>query len=409
MLAAGLPPDVAALLPRGAESLALSFCPSEVPAAAAALLREAVEAQRGDTAREMSKAALDVAWEGLNSACWRDVSVEWRRFYALSALVAALCEVKAGKEENLREAVRFCDLGLIMGAAILDNILMRLVAVLQKRLTGLKRSHDRLDDAPCDLKHPDAKVCRLSPERAVPQLVCPSIDTFRRLHLLPAEPVLLQDTVSHWPALTKWSLGYLVRMAGCRTVPVELGSRYTDAHWTQTLMTLQEFVEKYIINAESQPTVGYLAQHELFDQIPDLRNDIVIPDYCCVSEREGGDDEEEGSEEVVINAWFGPGGTESPLHHDPQHNILVQVFGQKYVRLYSPEHTDKLYPHPSHLLNNTSQVDVLRPDTCQFPRFTEAPFQEVVLSPGDALFIPRKHWHYVNSLSHSFSVSFWWS
>ncbi|XP_061414756.1 bifunctional peptidase and arginyl-hydroxylase JMJD5-like isoform X3 [Lethenteron reissneri] len=354
MLAAGLPPDVAALLPRGAATLALSFCPSEVPAAAAALLREAVEAQRGDTAREMSKAALDVAWEGLNSACWRDVSVEWRRFYALSALVAALWEVKAGEEENLR-------------------------------------------------------VCRLSPERAVPQLMCPSIDTFRRLHLLPAEPVLLQDTVSHWPALTKWSLGYLVRMAGCRTVPVELGSRYTDAHWTQTLMTLQEFVEKYIINAESQPTVGYLAQHELFDQIPDLRNDIVIPDYCCVSEREGGDDEEEGSEEVVINAWFGPGGTESPLHHDPQHNILVQVFGQKYVRLYSPEHTDKLYPHPSHLLNNTSQVDVLRPDTCQFPRFTEAPFQEVVLSPGDALFIPRKHWHYVNSLSHSFSVSFWWS
>ncbi|XP_061414781.1 bifunctional peptidase and arginyl-hydroxylase JMJD5-like isoform X2 [Lethenteron reissneri] len=323
MLAAGLPPDVAALLPRGAATLALSFCPSEVPAAAAALLREAVEAQRGDTAREMSKAALDVAWEGLNSACWRDVSVEWRRFYALSALVAALWEVKAGEEENLR-------------------------------------------------------VCRLSPERAVPQLMCPSIDTFRRLHLLPAEPVLLQDTVSHWPALTKWSLGYLVRMAGCRTVPVELGSRYTDAHWTQTLMTLQEFVEKYIINAESQPTVGYLAQHELFDQIPDLRNDIVIPDYCCVSEREGGDDEEEGSEEVVINAWFGPGGTESPLHHDPQHNILVQV-------------------------------DVLRPDTCQFPRFTEAPFQEVVLSPGDALFIPRKHWHYVNSLSHSFSVSFWWS
>ncbi|XP_061414755.1 bifunctional peptidase and arginyl-hydroxylase JMJD5-like isoform X1 [Lethenteron reissneri] len=378
MLAAGLPPDVAALLPRGAATLALSFCPSEVPAAAAALLREAVEAQRGDTAREMSKAALDVAWEGLNSACWRDVSVEWRRFYALSALVAALWEVKAGEEENLREAVRLCDLGLIMGVAILDNILMRLVAVLQKRLTGLKRSHDRLDDAPCDLKHPDAKVCRLSPERAVPQLMCPSIDTFRRLHLLPAEPVLLQDTVSHWPALTKWSLGYLVRMAGCRTVPVELGSRYTDAHWTQTLMTLQEFVEKYIINAESQPTVGYLAQHELFDQIPDLRNDIVIPDYCCVSEREGGDDEEEGSEEVVINAWFGPGGTESPLHHDPQHNILVQV-------------------------------DVLRPDTCQFPRFTEAPFQEVVLSPGDALFIPRKHWHYVNSLSHSFSVSFWWS
>ena len=33
---------------------------------------------------------------------------------------------------------------------------------------------------------------------------------------------------------------------------------------------------------------------------------------------------------------------------------------------------------------------------------------EAVLGPGDALYVPKGWWHYVRSLSPSFSVSFWW-
>lgn len=41
------------------------------------------------------------------------------------------------------------------------------------------------------------------------------------------------------------------------------------------------------------------------------------------------------------------------------------------------------------------------------PDFSEAPFVEAILGPGDMLFIPKKWWHYVRSLTTSISVNFW--
>jgi [protein]-arginine 3-hydroxylase / protease len=83
--------------------------------------------------------------------------------------------------------------------------------------------------------------------------------------------------------------------------------------------------------------------------------------------------------------------------------------GQKYIRLYSHTETEKLYPHPSTLLANTSQVDLDIPDHDSFPLFAAAEYRECVLQPGEMLFIPPRFWHYVRSLSVSFSVSFWWT
>ncbi|XP_015498674.1 bifunctional peptidase and arginyl-hydroxylase JMJD5 [Parus major] len=251
--------------------------------------------------------------------------------------------------------------------------------------------------------------------------------------------------MDHWPCMKKWSVDYFCQVAGCRTVPVELGARYTDEEWSQQLMTVSDFISQYIMDENN---VGYLAQHQLFDQIPELKEDISIPDYCCLGEGE--------EDDITINAWFGPGGTISPLHQDPQQNFLAQmidrnhkkqlfqghmgfaaelgtiwilectkeclfldsnegtvlmqkVFGRKYIRLYSPQDSENLYPHESQILHNTSQVDVEDPDLVKFPNFEKAAFQSCILMPGQILFIPVKYWHYVRSLELSFSVSFWWS
>jgi len=192
------------------------------------------------------------------------------------------------------------------------------------------------------------------------------------------------------------------------------GEHYLSLDFDEQLVRLSDFVDQLERAEEGGGRRAYLAQHALFDQVPQLRDDIAVPDYCSLSLEE--EDEAEGGGEVAvagelrINAWLGPKGTVSPLHYDRYHNLLAQVVGSKYVRLYSPLHSDRLYPHPPGLHEVSSRIlDPDQADEAAFPLFGGTPFIDLVLREGETLYIPPRWWHFVEARETSFSVSFWWS
>uniref|UniRef100_A0A0R3PEZ9 JmjC domain-containing protein n=1 Tax=Angiostrongylus costaricensis TaxID=334426 RepID=A0A0R3PEZ9_ANGCS len=237
-------------------------------------------------------------------------------------------------------------------------------------------------------------------QQAIPLQNSTSIPVFNELSkwdfvdqfLTRSKPAIIKGLISHWPAIEKWSFGYLHRILARRVVPVEQGSKYTDSSWSQTLMTGSEFFRKCTL-LERGPL--YLAQHRLFDQIPQLCDDFCLPLYC------------DHCDEVDRNCWIGPGGTISPLHTDPRENLFCQISGRKFFRLVPSVDTENVYAFKDGITTNTSQVDALNPNLDEYPDFARAQCWDGVVEGGDVLFIPKGWWHFVSSLSNSISISFW--
>ena len=234
---------------------------------------------------------------------------------------------------------------------------------------------------------------------------------------------------------------------GHRTVPIEMGFSENDAQSValqhsdaEGSMRLREFVMRFLLPSNTvlkkgfqrsdgaidewfASEVAYMAQHQLLLQIPELRNDILVPHYCALGELQ------------TVNVWIGTAGTVTALHYDLDDNFLVQVAGYKYLgssfvpialssasrdarhprylRLYSPDEGDHLYakdaPRDRQKKHGASYspVRVERPDLQVHPDFEKANFVETILGPGEMLFIPKRWWHYVRSLTTSVSVNFW--
>lgn len=224
----------------------------------------------------------------------------------------------------------------------------------------------------------------------------PSEELFwtRYFHL--HRPVKLKNCISHWSALERWKdLNFFIRTCGFRTVPIELGKKYDNEDWSQGMFRMGEFIKEFMNDHRTLEQPGYLAQHDLFDQIPLLRKDFSVPDYCAV-----------GIGDPLIKSWIGPANTISSMHTDDKHNLLCQVLGEKLVILAAPSDAANLYPHEG-LLNNTSQVDPESLDFDEFPLAKNVKFFKVTLKAGEMLYLPKLWYHYVRSLTPSISISFW--
>ena len=219
---------------------------------------------------------------------------------------------------------------------------------------------------------------------------------------------VIRGLASKWSAVKKWrEIDVLAREFGHRLVPIEVGAMMSEME--EAVVPFRHFVARYMSTSarkdcwslddatiDENTHIAYLAQHPLLDQIPALANDIDM-NPC-------------GVRPTNVNIWMGTGGTRTPLHFDSYDNLLVQLVGAKYVRLYEKECSPKLYVSNDKSYGgqgNMSELDCEREDFEQHPLARDCNYTEVLLFPGDCLFIPSRQWHYVRSLSTSVSINYW--
>lgn len=464
-----------------------------------------------------AKDLLSLADQKLHVFPFKDVKPCWFRLYTDASIAQVLKLVhrletssqestfSSSLHDNLATIVSVLDMSLIMAGGmgredVIQQILEHLKSVsqLDKKEERRPAKRRRLDEPPANHCHeldtlPEESVSLPRLRSHVRRMEQPSLATFQKFMQKERMPAILTGILSHWPALERWKrTSYWLdqTLDGTRLVPIEIGRSYTDEDWGQKIVPFGTFLKDYILREtqanggpEQDIKTGYLAQHDLLNQIPALRGDIATPDYCFLDappaepgtpvalakaknaanktshpsmfptapsslfSSADNDNDDGGTDldtDVQTNIWFGPPWTISPLHHDPYHNMLCQVVGRKYVRLYSPQHSASLLPRGKeelapHLaqsqngfsahdkplektaigetidMSNTSQVDVaameLSPDEDwdeEYPGISTVPYVECILEAGEALYIPIGWWHYVRSCSIGISVSFWW-
>lgn len=240
-------------------------------------------------------------------------------------------------------------------------------------------------------------MSRSSATTAVPRLPACSPADFRARWVTPAEPVILSQIATSWPAFSRWTPASLAERFP--TAPVQVmrapHNRVDNSGaggTTYDASTLGRYAAALASNA---PDPGYLVT--MWQDLPaSLRDDVHWPDLCG---------EARWSQPTL---WFGPAGIVSPMHLDVPDNLYVVVRGKKRFTLVSPR--DSLHVSPHGIFSGKAQyarVDPERPEA--HPRFARARTHIAELGDGDALYIPRRWWHHARGLEITLAVNFWWA
>ena len=105
--------------------------------------------------------------------------------------------------------------------------------------------------------------------------------------------------------------------------------------------------------------------------------------------------------------WIGPARTITPLHCDYDDNLFAQLWGRKRIFLAPPHHDVFLYPREANPLLFGSPVDPEAPDFERYPLARQAALVEIIVEPGDMLYVPAGWYHQVRALSFSLSSNRW--
>ena len=219
-----------------------------------------------NASQKWAEMVLQYSWEQLHTGHWEDVSLTWRKLYAVASLLKAACLTKNGK---LQEALIQIDKGILLGAPVLNKGLHSFAEVLTTDLQSSSSDNVRSKTVTCEHSPPQSprsflvhtaslhytgqnkvttetkkigkvtfrnytpcqntqgepsSICcaneqssdtklplsydtpLIDLQRRISLLNCPPLESFYKDHMCTSTPVVLTGVMDHWPsyATKKW-------------------------------------------------------------------------------------------------------------------------------------------------------------------------------------------------------------
>jgi lysine-specific demethylase 8 len=248
----------------------------------------------------------------------------------------------------------------------------------------------------------------------------------------PTGPVLVKGAVRAWPAWERWSfenLGGLRRPDGSEVVFRFQNGLVEQGTTRQPLdLPISPYIRELGQIAQRQPRPGgllpyhhrrrltkhdrfrldwsymdtfeatrvYLAQWNILDEFPHLRQDFAIRQLWP------------GWRWTWEYVFIGPADTVTGVHYDFPNNWFCQVRGVKEVMIFPPDNDRFMCKSRKYDWGATlSDIDISRLEEQPEYRakFEQAQGLYARVEAGDALFIPKRHWHAVVALEPSISLA----
>jgi len=274
--------------------------------------------------------------------------------------------------------------------------------MIQVRLHAGSDSHRTARRSGRDLLDALARALRRSrpplPPAALARLARPSLQRFAELRKK-SVPALLDGVVDAWPGRANLELPRLRERFGNRVVtasPTRDSQVVCEARTGIAFQTVP--LGDYLDRLERGDWPDTYVHGDGHTWLPELQDEVRPPEYC------------RNASWQLSRFWLSPPQMSSPLHRHGTENLFFQLIGRKRFYLYAPAATAWLYSNPLRsALPNFSRFDPEQADYTRFPLSRRVQPLEVILEPGDAIYLPSGWWHQVRSLTVSLSVNFFFA
>lgn len=206
------------------------------------------------------------------------------------------------------------------------------------------------------------------------------------------KPVVLRGLWKDYAASSKWTVDFFKKELGDVEVGVFDGAmQKEDRSFKQPhrSMNFRDYLDG--ITADKDFDVR-LFLFNIFKYKPELKNDFQFPPLTRFYLKK------------FPFMFFGGKNSVVRLHQDMDWSnvFLTQLHGRKEVVLFHPKYARLLYRYP---FSVHSSVDIEHPDYNNYPALSEVKGMHCILEPGDTLFIPSGHWHFIKYLEGGYAIN----